>query len=215
MTEQPKQRFRGLVHLPRSNEDEPARMAIERSSLPDMGGQGQWKSVERSGHRSGTISGNRERYKSNPLGHLYSKLLESPVDVNVEGKGDSLSFSVDDFTKHFGKHPEDLMRRAVRTHSERTRAQKARSQEPTTATEDFEMPNEASPAQEKPVKSAAPAALSAPVAPAKPKMNLNSYSKCNHCGAFSSTPITDESGKATPEGLIFVAKHMTGECKYG
>jgi len=210
MTEQPKQRFRGLVHLPRANEDEPARMAIESSALPDTSrirgweSSRQWLPSQKNFRRN--TPGSKHIVSTTPVGKTYAQIMSSDIPVNIEGKnGSHLSFSVDDFVKHFGAHPEDVTETNAR-HQRIVSNRNAKKSETQVAAVQDDIKNSNESIASAPSSKVAPI-VKAPSAEA-PKSSAVTQ-RCSHCKATSTDPID------SIPGLLWAVDHHTGECKYG
>jgi len=202
MTDGPQQRFRGLIHLPPLTEGGSPRMAIERSELPDTSHTVGWES-ERARPERGKprVVGAKETLKTTPLGHFYTKLLDSPIDVHPgDSSGKTLAFHVDEFTKHFGSHPEAHFKRMAAN----KRAYRETTDDPTdttvsTPTPAAEAPQAPSSTPRPPKSKPASVDTPAPVPAAK-------AFTCSHCKAVSPGPVESH------VGLTFLVKHQNRQC---
>lgn len=183
-------------------------MAIERSELPDTSHTVGWES-ERARPERGKprVVGAKEALKSTPLGHLYTKLLDSPIDVHPgDPSGKTLAFHVDEFTAHFGAHPEAHLKKM----SANKRAYRASTAEPADTTDT--LTSTQAPAAEVPAAPAAPSSTprppkSRPAAAAAPTpVPAEQAFTCAHCKSVSPGPAS------SPAGLMFLVKHQNRQC---
>jgi hypothetical protein len=171
-------------------------MAIQRSELPKTDPQEPWERRRKLGETKRS-TGNRNAHKSSPLGKLYTKVLESPIDVSVDDpKGSTLSFSVDDYKAHFGSHPEEHLATIADAHK-RSQARKAKA----TGIE--------APAEE-PAKTPESAPTTRPAIFKEAAANAPASSgslRCPNCKATTNESINTDAGRT------FLSYHTSKKCQ--